>query len=51
VTGQALKRQRIGRSIGSGMGKTKTAAARAKPRAPACIKGFEGGPMPLHLGR
>jgi len=44
--GARKNRMRIGRGIGSGMGKTgRPAAARARPRVPACaIKGFERRP-------
>ena len=42
-------RKRVGRGIGSGLGKTAGAATRARsPAAALRIKGFEGGQMPLY---
>jgi large subunit ribosomal protein L15 len=47
--GAHQKRKRIGRGIGSGMGKTSGAGMKGqKSRSGVAIKGFEGGQMPLH---
>src|SRR5256886_14727651 len=47
--GARKKRARIGRGIGSGMGKTGGRGGKGQTaRAGARIKGFEGGQMPLH---
>src|ERR1700681_319162 len=47
--GARKKRMRIGRGIGSGMGKTGGRGARGQTaRTGVRIKGFEGGEMPLH---
>jgi len=47
--GARKKRMRIGRGIGSGMGKTGGRGGKGQTaRAGARIKGFEGGQMPLH---
>jgi large subunit ribosomal protein L15 len=47
--GSRKKRQRIGRGIGSGMGKTGGRGGKGQTaRAGVRIKGFEGGQMPLH---
>src|SRR5215472_12417800 len=47
--GSRKKRMRIGRGIGSGMGKTGGRGGKGQTaRAGARIKGFEGGQMPLH---
>ena len=47
--GARKKRQRLGRGIGSGMGKTGGRGGKGQTaRAGARIKGFEGGKMPLH---
>ncbi|HET7848016.1 MAG TPA: 50S ribosomal protein L15 [Pseudolabrys sp.] len=47
--GARKKRQRIGRGIGSGMGKTGGRGGKGQTaRAGVAIKGFEGGQMPLH---
>ena len=47
--GARKKRVRIGRGIGSGMGKTGGRGGKGQTaRAGARIKGFEGGQMPLH---
>jgi len=47
--GARKKRMRIGRGIGSGMGKTGGRGGKGQTaRAGASIKGFEGGQMPLH---
>src|SRR5579885_2519725 len=48
-TGSRKRRMRIGRGIGSGMGKTGGRGGKGQTaRAGARIKGFEGGQMPLH---
>jgi large subunit ribosomal protein L15 len=41
-------RKRVGRGIGSGLGKTAGAATRARSARGVSIKGFEGGQMPLY---
>ena len=47
--GSRAKRARIGRGIGSGMGKTGGRGGKGQTaRSGARIKGFEGGQMPLH---
>jgi large subunit ribosomal protein L15 len=47
--GAQKRRLRIGRGIGSGMGKTGGRGGKGQTaRAGARIKGFEGGQMPLH---
>src|SRR4051812_17302540 len=47
--GATKKRQRIGRGIGSGMGKTGGRGGKGQTaRSGVAIKGFEGGQMPLH---
>ncbi len=47
--GARKKRLRVGRGIGSGMGKTGGRGGKGQTaRAGARIKGFEGGQMPLH---
>jgi large subunit ribosomal protein L15 len=47
--GARKKRMRIGRGIGSGMGKTGGRGGKGQTaRAGVSIKGFEGGQMPLH---
>jgi large subunit ribosomal protein L15 len=47
--GARKKRVRIGRGIGSGMGKTGGRGGKGQTaRSGARIKGFEGGQMPLH---
>jgi large subunit ribosomal protein L15 len=47
--GARKKRARIGRGIGSGMGKTGGRGGKGQTaRSGARIKGFEGGQMPLH---
>jgi large subunit ribosomal protein L15 len=47
--GARKKRMRIGRGIGSGMGKTGGRGGKGQTaRSGARIKGFEGGQMPLH---
>ncbi len=48
-TGARKKRMRIGRGIGSGMGKTGGRGGKGQTaRSGVAIKGFEGGQMPLH---
>src|SRR4030088_3068347 len=44
------KRKRVGRGMGSGMGKTSTRGHKGQrsPTGPRMIRGFEGGQMPLH---
>src|SRR5579871_6979571 len=47
--GARKKRMRIGRGIGSGMGKTGGRGGKGQTaRSGARIKGFEGGQMPMH---
>jgi large subunit ribosomal protein L15 len=47
--GAATKGKRLGRGIGSGLGKTSGKGVKGqKARAGVAIKGFEGGQMPLH---
>src|SRR5690349_20987229 len=47
--GATKKRMRIGRGIGSGMGKTGGRGGKGQTaRSGVRIKGFEGGQMPLH---
>jgi len=47
--GATKNRQRIGRGIGSGMGKTGGRGGKGQTaRSGVAIKGFEGGQMPLH---
>ena len=47
--GSRKKRQRIGRGIGSGKGKTSGRGVKGqKARTGVSIKGFEGGQMPIH---
>jgi large subunit ribosomal protein L15 len=47
--GAQKTRKRVGRGIGSGMGKTGGRGVKGqKARAGVAIKGFEGGQMPLH---
>ncbi|GAB5471697.1 MAG: 50S ribosomal protein L15 [Rhodospirillales bacterium] len=48
--GARRPRRRVGRGIGSGMGKTSSRGQKgAKSRSGSSIKGFEGGQMPLHM--
>jgi large subunit ribosomal protein L15 len=48
--GSSKKRQRIGRGIGSGMGKTGGRGGKGQTaRSGVAINGFEGGQMPLHM--
>src|SRR5512141_516929 len=47
--GATSARKRVGRGIGSGLGKTAGRGVKGqKARAGVAIKGFEGGQMPLH---
>jgi large subunit ribosomal protein L15 len=47
--GASKNRKRVGRGVGSGLGKTSGRGHKgAKARAGVWIKGFEGGQMPLH---
>ena len=47
--GARQKRKRVGRGIGSGLGKTSGRGHKGqKSRSGVSIKGFEGGQMPLH---
>src|SRR5258705_746432 len=47
--GSSKTRQRLGRGIGSGSGKTAGGGGKGQTaRSGGGIKGFEGGPMPLH---
>src|SRR5437588_7549415 len=47
--GASKKRMRIGRGIGSGMGKTGGRGGKGQTaRSGVAVKGFEGGQMPLH---
>jgi large subunit ribosomal protein L15 len=47
--GAARAKKRLGRGIGSGLGKTAGRGTKGqKARAGVAIKGFEGGQMPLH---
>jgi large subunit ribosomal protein L15 len=47
--GARQDRKRVGRGIGSGLGKTSGKGHKgAKARSGVAIKGFEGGQMPLH---
>ncbi len=48
--GARVKRVRVGRGIGSGLGKTAGRGQKGqKSRSGVSIKGFEGGQMPLHM--
>jgi large subunit ribosomal protein L15 len=48
--GARKKRVRVGRGIGSGVGKTAGRGQKGqKSRSGVAIKGFEGGQMPLHM--
>ena len=48
--GAMKKRKRVGRGIGSGLGKTGGRGVKGqKSRSGVAIKGFEGGQMPLHM--
>ncbi len=47
--GSVKERRRVGRGIGSGMGKTSSKGQKGqKARSGVAIKGFEGGQMPLY---
>ena len=47
--GATRARKRLGRGVGSGLGKTSGRGIKGqKARAGVAIKGFEGGQMPLH---
>ena len=47
--GSIKERRRVGRGIGSGMGKTSSKGQKGqKARSGVAIKGFEGGQMPLY---
>ncbi|HKK28777.1 MAG TPA: 50S ribosomal protein L15 [Alphaproteobacteria bacterium] len=47
--GARKKKARVGRGIGSGMGKTSTRGQKGqKARSGVAIKGFEGGQMPIY---
>lgn len=48
--GARKKRKRVGRGIGSGMGKTSGHGQKGqKSRSGVAINGFEGGQMPVHM--
>ncbi|MFN7173200.1 MAG: 50S ribosomal protein L15, partial [Thermaurantiacus tibetensis] len=48
--GARKRRTRVGRGIGSGLGKTAGRGQKGqKSRSGVAIKGFEGGQMPLHM--
>jgi len=48
--GATSARKRVGRGIGSGLGKTAGKGTKGqKARTGVAIKGFEGGQMPLHM--
>ncbi len=50
MTGANKSRTRVGRGIGSGLGKTAGRGVKGqKSRSGVAIKGFEGGQMPLHM--
>jgi large subunit ribosomal protein L15 len=42
------KRKRVGRGMGSGMGKTSTRGHKGQGSRSGTLRGFEGGQMPLH---
>ena len=47
--GAAKKGKRLGRGIGSGLGKTSGRGVKGqKARSGVAVNGFEGGQMPLH---
>lgn len=49
IEGSVRERRRVGRGIGSGMGKTSSKGQKGqKARSGVAIKGFEGGQMPLY---
>ncbi len=48
--GATKPRKRVGRGVGSGMGKTATRGVKGqKSRSGVAINGFEGGQMPIHM--
>ena len=48
--GAHQRRMRVGRGMGSGMGKTAGRGQKdQKSRSGVSLKGFEGGQMPLHM--
>ena len=48
--GSSKKRTRVGRGIGSGVGKTGGRGGKGQTaRSGVAINGFEGGQMPLHM--
>lgn len=50
IAGANKTRTRVGRGIGSGLGKTAGRGVKGqKSRSGVAIKGFEGGQMPLHM--
>jgi large subunit ribosomal protein L15 len=50
IAGANKARTRVGRGIGSGLGKTAGRGVKGqKSRSGVAIKGFEGGQMPLHM--
>lgn len=50
ISGASKARTRVGRGIGSGLGKTAGRGVKGqKSRSGVAIKGFEGGQMPLHM--
>ena len=47
--GATRNRKRVGRGVGSGIGKTSGSGHKGqKARSGVAIKGFEGGQMPIH---
>jgi len=49
IAGSTKPKKRVGRGIGSGMGKTSTRGVKGqKARSGVAIKGYEGGQMPLY---
>ncbi len=50
IDGATQARKRVGRGIGSGLGKTAGRGHKGqKARSGVAIKGFEGGQMPIHM--
>ena len=50
IEGATQARKRVGRGIGSGLGKTAGRGHKGqKARSGVAIKGFEGGQMPIHM--
>lgn len=48
--GSMKRNKRVGRGIGSGLGKTSARGVKGqKSRSGVAIKGFEGGQMPIHM--